>query len=290
MQDLDRIVRQRTAELQAANQKLQKEIAERRQMEEALRVSQERFSKAFQASPIPMAIQTLREDRFVDVNEAFLAYSLGKISLHAKIKVRLTEYDKITNSIKDAPVKLPANKMAETTVGRCMLNDVLPKGMPFYNFLISQKGCAKIIADCHVLLGRSKTITLLDNLKELGFKQATRAGVSIAVSDLVIPPNKWKIVDAAQRVVDQIEKGYSQGAITETERYNQLIDVWIHAREARSDQLDRSIGASAVVGPPPEREEVRELFGGSRVLRMGGCAENQRCKYEKDCPSHDRRS
>jgi DNA-directed RNA polymerase subunit beta' len=168
---------------------------------------------------------------FKDVNEAFLAYSLGKISLHAKIKVRLSDYEKITNSMKDVPVKLPANKLAETTVGRCMLNDVLPKGMPFYNFLISQKGCAKIIADCHVLLGRSKTITLLDNLKELGFKQATRAGVSIAVSDLVIPPNKWKIVDAAQRVVDQIEKGYSQGAITETERYNQLIDVWIHARE-----------------------------------------------------------
>jgi PAS domain S-box-containing protein len=92
MQDLDRIVRQRTAELQAANQKLQKEIAERRQMEEALRVSQERFAKAFQASPIPMAIQTLREERFVDVNEAFLrrmGYQAGEVIGRTPLELEL---------------------------------------------------------------------------------------------------------------------------------------------------------------------------------------------------------
>jgi PAS domain S-box-containing protein len=92
MQDLDRIVRQRTAELQAANQKLQEEIAERRQMEEALRVSQERFAKAFQASPIPMAIQTLREERFVDVNEAFLrrmGYQAGEVIGRTPLELEL---------------------------------------------------------------------------------------------------------------------------------------------------------------------------------------------------------
>jgi DNA-directed RNA polymerase subunit beta' len=168
---------------------------------------------------------------FTSPYEAMLAHALGKISIHAKIKIRLTQYENISNSMKNDAEKLPKGKIAETTVGRCMLNDILPKGMPFYNFLISQKGCAQIIADCHRLLGRSKTIDLLDNLKELGFKQATLAGVSISCADLVIPPNKWKIIEASQKVVEQIEKGFHQGAITETERYNQLIDVWIHARE-----------------------------------------------------------
>ncbi|NLE28972.1 MAG: DNA-directed RNA polymerase subunit beta', partial [Phycisphaerae bacterium] len=212
---------------------------------------------------------------FKDVNEALFAYSLGKISLHAKIKVRLTKYEKTYNSMKDAPVDLPANKIIETTVGRCMLNDILPAGMPFYNFLINQKGCAKIIADCHVQLGRARTIELLDNLKELGFKQATRAGVSIAVSDLVIPPNKWKIVDAAQRVVDQIERGYDQGAITETERYNQLIDVWIHAREQVGKEMMDTLASDtregkrylnpifmmADSGARGSKDQIRQLAG-----------------------------
>ncbi len=174
--------------------------------------------------------------------EAMLAYSLQKISIHAKIKVRLDRYKTIINSPKSGTEQLPKNKLAETTVGRCMLNDILPEGMPFYNFLIVQKGCAQIIADCHQMLGRSKTIDLLDKLKELGFRQATLAGVSISATDLVIPPSKWKIIEAAQRVVEQIEKGFHQGAITETERYNQLIDVWIHAREQVGKDMMDSLG------------------------------------------------
>jgi DNA-directed RNA polymerase subunit beta' len=168
---------------------------------------------------------------FKDPQEAFLAHSLGKISIHAKIKVRMAAHDLVVKSQTDDAEPIPENHIVETTVGRCILNDVLPKGMPFYNFVISQKGCSKIIADCHARLGRARTIELLDSLKDLGFKQSTKAGVSISATDLVIPNNKWKIIEASQRVVDQIEKGYKQGAITETERYNQLIDVWIHARE-----------------------------------------------------------
>ncbi len=179
---------------------------------------------------------------FSSPHEAMLAHTLGKISIHAKIKVRLENYTLVANNIKGEPEKMPPSKVIETTVGRCLLNDILPKGMPFYNFLISQKGCAYIIADCHVRLGRAKTIELLDNLKELGFKQATLAGVSIATSDLVIPQNKWKVIEAAQKFVDQIEKGYNQGAITETERYNQLIDVWIHAREQVGKDMMDALG------------------------------------------------
>ncbi len=169
--------------------------------------------------------------------EAMMAYEQKKISLHAKIKVRLNEYDKVVNGINREAEDMPANHLLETTVGRCILNDVLPDGLPFYNFLVTQKGSAKIIADSHAILGRAKTIDLLDSIKDIGFKQATLAGISFASSDLVIPPNKWKIIEAAKRVVDQIDKGYQRGAITETERYNQLIDVWTHASTQVSKEM-----------------------------------------------------
>jgi DNA-directed RNA polymerase subunit beta' len=212
---------------------------------------------------------------FKDPAEAFLAYSLKKISLHAKIKVRETGFELVVNSMKGEAEPIAKNHIIETTVGRCMLNDILPKGMPFYNFLISQKGCAQIIADCHTRLGRAKTIDLLDSIKELGFKQATLAGVSISASDLVIPPSKWKIVEAAQKVVDQIEKGYNQGAITETERYNQLIDVWIHAREQVGKDMMDSLAADtrngkkylnpifmmADSGARGSKDQIRQLAG-----------------------------
>ncbi len=169
--------------------------------------------------------------------EAMLAYEHKRVSLHAKIKVRVSGYKTIVNAIDREPEPIPENNIIETTVGRCMLNDVLPEGLPFYNFLVSQKGSAKIIADCHTTLGRAKTIELLDSIKDIGFKQATLAGISFASSDLVVPPNKWKIIDAAKRVVDQIDKGYQRGAITETERYNQLIDVWTHASTQVSKEM-----------------------------------------------------
>ncbi len=174
---------------------------------------------------------------FASPEEAIAAYSYGKVSLHAKIKVRITNRDKVLNSIDGEPEDLPPNRIIETTVGRCLLNDIIPPSMPFYNILINQSGNARIIADCHKLLGRGSTIDLLDNIKDLGFKQATLSGVSFASSDLVIPPNKWRIVEAAEKVVEQINKAYERGAITEMERYNQLIDVWTHATTQVSKEM-----------------------------------------------------
>jgi DNA-directed RNA polymerase subunit beta' len=173
--------------------------------------------------------------------EAMMAYSVGKLLLHAKINVRVEGYEQVINAKLATPEPVSANKIIETTVGRCMLNDIIAKGMPFYNFLIDQKGCSRIIAECHNRLGRGVTIDLLDAIKELGFKQSTLAGLSISSSDMVVPANKWKIIEAAQKVVAQIERGYKQGAITETERYNQLIDLWIHASTQVSKEMMDSL-------------------------------------------------
>lgn len=212
---------------------------------------------------------------FSSQQEAIAAYSYGKISLHAKIKVRITDRTKVVNSVEDDPVDLPPNRLIETTVGRCLFNDILPAGMPFYNMLITSKASARIIADCHKILGRAKTIELLDNIKDLGFKQATLSGVSFSVSDLVIPQNKWRIIQAAERVVEQINKAYERGAITELERYNQLIDVWTHATtQVSKEMMDALAGDTrdgkkylnpvfmmADSGARGSKDQIRQLAG-----------------------------
>ncbi len=212
---------------------------------------------------------------FNSLDEALMAHAMGKISLHAKIQVRLNRYSRIVSTPDGAIEDVPANRRIETTVGRCLMNDTFPDGIPFYNFLVNQKGCSRIIAETHSLLGRGKTIDLLDTIKELGFKQSALAGISFASSDLVIPGNKWKIIEAAQRVVSQIDKGYQRGAITDTERYNQTIDVWTHAREQvgkemmsalAHDQRDgkrylNPIFMMADSGARGSKDQIRQLAG-----------------------------
>ena len=103
--------------------------------------------------------------------------------------------------------------------------------MPFYNCALSQKGLVRVVADCHALLGRAATIDLLDDIKDVGFKFSTLAGLSFGVTDMRIPADKQRIIDAAQKKVDGIQRSFDEGTLTRLERYNQILDVWIHARE-----------------------------------------------------------
>jgi len=173
---------------------------------------------------------------FSDPHEAMMAYDAGKITIHEKIRCRIERKAMITSQ-KSGPVPVPANGVVETTVGRLIFNDILPPEMPLYNYPLSQKGAGRVIADCHHLLGRAATIDLLDRIKALGFKHSTLAGLSIGVHDLRVPAAKQAIINAAQKVVDRIERGYAQGAITPMERHNQLIDVWVHAREQVTEKM-----------------------------------------------------
>jgi len=168
--------------------------------------------------------------RFSDEHEAMLAYALGKIGIHDRIKVRVNRAEVIEGQ-KESAKPVPPNRVIITTVGRLVFNDIMSYEMPFYNYSLSQKGSARVIADCHTRLGRSATIDLLDALKELGFKQSTLAGLSFGVTDMRIPAAKTKIINAAQKQVDRVERDFANGALTRLERYNQLIDIWIHARE-----------------------------------------------------------
>ncbi len=167
---------------------------------------------------------------FADESEAMLAYSLGKIGLHQWIRVRVSR-DNVVTGVKDEVKPMPKDRRILTTVGRVLFGDILRPKMPFYNCSLSQKGAARVIADCHAVLGRSATIDLLDDIKRVGFTHSTLGGLSFGVTDMRIPGEKQKIIDAAQLEVDKLTTSFQKGALTRMERYNQVIDKWIHARE-----------------------------------------------------------
>ncbi|MEM7518176.1 MAG: DNA-directed RNA polymerase subunit beta', partial [Planctomycetota bacterium] len=124
-----------------------------------------------------------------------------------------------------------------TSIGRAIFNDILPPGMPFYNYELTKGGINSLISDCHRLLGRDATLRLLDDLKDLGFKAATRAGMSFGKDDIRIPDTKTGIIDETQLELDKVEKAFLKGVITDGERYLKIVDMWTHAREKLGEDL-----------------------------------------------------
>jgi len=163
---------------------------------------------------------------FSSTAEVELAYSLGVVDTHASIKVKLPRDREVKADRQHTP-----GAPVETTVGRVMFNAMLPEGMPFYNMPMRSSSLAGVISDCYEILGRRKTIDLLDTMNRTGFRESTRSGLSFATDDLVTPPNKGKIIAHAEREVARTQKLYQRGIIAEGERYNLVLDTWTHARE-----------------------------------------------------------
>ena len=181
-----------------------------------------------------------KELTYASMDEALIALHNKHIGIHTPIRVRIAS-KQIINGQNEMPVPVPANGLVVTTVGRCLFNEVLPAEMPFYNYPLSQKGSARVIADCHRQLGRKATIELLDAIKSLGFRRSTLAGLSFGLTDLRIPPTKQRILDAAQKIVDRVERDFANGVITPMERHSQLIDIWIHARETITKEMMKTL-------------------------------------------------
>ncbi len=175
---------------------------------------------------------------FRDPHEAMTAHDLGLIGMHARIGVRLPEGTMIMTVDRE---QIANPGVVVTTVGRCIFNESLPKGMCFYNYALGESASGSVINDCYQELGRSATLDLLDSIKSLGFKYATLAGLSFGVTDLRVPETKGKLLAEAQGRVDRIHKDFLADAITEGERYNQTIDVWVHAREQVTKALMESL-------------------------------------------------
>ena len=177
--------------------------------------------------------------KFKDLSEALMALDTGSIAIHDSIIVRV-DTNRYRQMVDDQGG--PVNPITEsgkllTTPGRLIFNDILSEQMPFYNCCLGKKGCSRVIDDTYALMGRPATIVLLDRLKEIGFKQSTLAGLSFGITDLRIPENKHSIIDATQKKVDRVEKAFHAGAITDRERYNQLLDLWTHCREEVTKEL-----------------------------------------------------
>ena len=175
---------------------------------------------------------------FGSEHEAMTAYVSGLVGIHTPLLVKLPGVTRITEEDRTYE---PDGAKVITSVGRLIFNDILPKGLAYYNYPLSQKGAGRVISDCYAELGRGATLELLDSIKALGFRYSTLAGLSFGITDARIPESKTKILDIAQKQVDRIEKDYRADAITEMERYNQIVDVWIHAREEVTASLVQSL-------------------------------------------------
>ncbi|MHC4616230.1 MAG: DNA-directed RNA polymerase subunit beta' [Planctomycetota bacterium] len=176
---------------------------------------------------------------FRDTFEAITAHDLGRIGLQAQIKVRIGKDTVLSDpDYGFADVK---NPVIETTVGRCIFNDMLPEAMSFYNVTMSQKMLSRVISDCFEYAGSAATIDLLDRIKDLGFRYATLGGLSFGLTDLKIPRKKQEIIEETEKRVRAIARNYRSGVLTEGERYNQVIDAWTHARVSVTNEMMRGL-------------------------------------------------
>ena len=156
---------------------------------------------------------------FANADEALLAYELGKVDLLARIKVKNMKSD-------GTPIDPKSGKLLETTVGRLILNSILPKGFKYVNEPLDKKKISKLVSEIYEQFGNEIAVQTLDKLKKLGFEMAAKAGISIAMDDLVVPKQKAEIVRKAEEEAEKVWQQYVDGIITKGERHNKIIDIW----------------------------------------------------------------
>jgi DNA-directed RNA polymerase subunit beta' len=161
---------------------------------------------------------------FSDTDEVQRALDAGEVELTAKINVRLTEWTKD----KETGEFLASTKLWETTAGRALLSEILPKGLPFSNInkALKKKEISKLINVSFRKCGLKETVVFADKLLQNGFRLATKAGISIAVDDMLVPPEKAGIIARAEGEVKEIAQQYTSGLVTAGERYNKVVDIW----------------------------------------------------------------
>ena len=207
---------------------------------------------------------------FTDLDEMLMAYQTGTVGIHAKVKVRMYA---------DGDTK---GKLVESTVGRFIFNQGIPQDLGFVDrekdpyslevdFLCDKKKLGVIIDKCYRKHGNTGTVIMLDYIKSMGYKYSTKAAVTISVSDMEIPENKWDIVAEAEKEVDKYEKAYRMGLMSNQERYEQIIKIWSKATDDVADALMDSLGSlnnlfiMANSGARGSKNQIRQV-GGMRGL------------------------
>ena len=176
---------------------------------------------------------------YADMDEVAMAYDLDVVRVHDHIRVRTTDHGVSEPAV--ISDEQPQLRMIDTTVGRVLFNQVVPPELRFVNKVLDKGEVQKLVARCYQKLGSEATTEFVDAIKNIGFKYATRSGITIAVSDLTIPEEKYRILDEAAERVAEIERQYRRGLLTEEEQYTKTIELWTRARDQVADSVSRAL-------------------------------------------------
>ena len=199
---------------------------------------------------------------FYGPEEALIAYNEGKVDIHAPVKVIVKDVDENGNIV---------DVMRETSVGRVIVNEIVPPEAGYINTIISKKSLRDIISDVIKVCGVAKAADFLDGIKNLGYQMAFKGGLSFNLGDIIIPKEKETLVQKGYDEVEQVINNYNMGFITNNERYNQVIDIWTHVNSELSNILMKTIssddqGFNSVYmmldsGARGSKEQIRQLSG-----------------------------
>mgnify|MGYP000409120248 FL=1 len=198
---------------------------------------------------------------FANLTEVQRALDAGVVELTAKVAVRLTEWTKD----KETGEFVPSTSLVDTTVGRALLSEILPKGLPFSNInkALKKKEISKLINVAFRKCGLKDTVVFADKLLQNGFRLATRAGISIAIDDMLVPPEKGGIIAASEKEVKDIEQQYVSGLVTSGERYNKVVDIWGKAGDAVSKVMMDQLRKEKTIdrhGKEVEQESFNSIY------------------------------
>jgi DNA-directed RNA polymerase subunit beta' len=199
---------------------------------------------------------------FYSPEEVIIAYNEGKLELHAQIKVK--SYDLDENGV-------PTLMMIDTTCGRVLFNERVPREVGYVNSVLTKKALRDIIGNVLKVSGTARTAQFLDDIKELGYQMAFRGGLSFNLDDIIIPSEKVELVNKAEQEVIEVMNNYNMGLITNNERYNQIIDIWTHTNSRLTETLMEQLksdnqGFNSIYmmfdsGARGSREQIRQLSG-----------------------------
>jgi DNA-directed RNA polymerase subunit beta' len=211
---------------------------------------------------------------FGSAEEVEIAYNEGVVAKHANIKVRVPKLSKEGTFTKDQFGKIETH-IIETTVGRVLFNKIVPENVEYINYMLTKKNMRTVITDIFNKAGLVRTVKFLDDLKQLGFQEAFKGGLSFSLSEVIVPSIKDELIAEAEEKIEEVVATYNMGLITENERYNQVIDIWTITNSQLTDALLRQLredkdGFNAIYmmmdsGARGSKEQIRQL-GGMRGL------------------------
>lgn len=193
---------------------------------------------------------------FADTEEVQRAYDTGRGSLHARVKVRVTQI-----TVNEDGEKVEHSEIVDTTIGRAILWDIVPSELSYslINQAMTKKAISALVNTCYRELGTKATVIFADRLMYTGFHYATRSGASVCADDMVVPAEKEGILASAEAEVREIQKQYADGLVTNGERYNKVIDIWSHTNDEVAKAMMSKLGKEIVVNRDGEDEEQQSF-------------------------------